>query len=464
MMNFDECDPAKTKVVIGLSGGMDSAVAAFILKKRGFQCIAVSLQVIKPDMIADEIKNYIDQKAQADFENFNTKSKNKINLEHEVKFLNDNCSIGEIEKVKNIADFLDIPFYAVNAQLEFNDYVLDPLIASKLSGQRFFPCISCHQFKIKILQQKAQFLGASFFATGHYAKIKKIKQENKENFQYQLLTASDENYDQSYLLSQLTQHELMNFVLPLSELKHSDVSKIVQQFKIPSFTKRDNKKWCLINQGQLNTYIEMKTPESLRPKGIIVEKTNNTTLGEHEGIYQYNIGQKNIEGKLTKFVSNNIDKDKVVIGFHPSGKIYVGREDYLKFSACVVGELSVDEQFDQTKPFEVCVQYDLNKEKVFATLYFKNNANAILEFKETVYNLARGQFISLYNRSGHGARLIGSGTIVYLGELTAVNRLFEIEKTNQKQNLADLDLDEDENDNKAEKETAKGKGNGEFLF
>ena len=235
-------------IVVGLSGGVDSAIAAHLLKSAGHKVDAIFMK----NWEEDDSEEY--------------------------------CSAAEeLEDAEKVCELLNIPLRTVNFSSEYWDYVFEYFLAEHKAGRTPNPDILCNtEIKFKAFLEFAVELGADKIATGHYARIA----HNDGNFQ--LLTAIDDNKDQSYFLHGLNQSQLSQSLFPLGELKKPQVRQLAQDLNLPIFDKKDSTGICFIGERKfrafLQNYIEIK-------QGDIID-TEGNLLGKHQGINFYTIGQR----------------------------------------------------------------------------------------------------------------------------------------------------------------------------
>jgi tRNA-specific 2-thiouridylase len=245
------------KVVVAMSGGVDSSVAALLLKEQGYEVMGVALQT-------------------TDYS----------------KYRNDNtggscCSVKDMDDARKVADILDIPFYVLDTEKTFDTQVVDYFVTEYLQGKTPNPCVMCNtKVKFNHLFKKAMDLGADFVATGHYAKISK-----EPGLGYVLWRSTDTEKDQTYFLYNLTQRQLEKTLFPVGHLKKEEVRKLAERFKLPVSTKPDSQEICFVPSHDYSNFIENRTAPTLRPSGYIVT-TDNRVLGEHTGVFKYTIGQR----------------------------------------------------------------------------------------------------------------------------------------------------------------------------
>jgi tRNA-specific 2-thiouridylase len=238
------------RVIVGMSGGVDSAVTAYLLKLAGYDVIGVTLRTWQS---AD-----------------GTESR---------------CC--EITDARNIADQLDIPYYAVNCLTEFREQITAPFVEAYLSGKTPNPCILCNRnIKWQGLLAFADMQGADCAATGHYAEVLRL-----QNGRYTVRQAAHSAKDQSYMLCRLTQEQLRRTVMPLGKLTKQEVRQIAEQAGLPVAHKRDSQEICFVTDGHYADFIAEHAERELPPDGDFKNQSGET-VGRHQGIYRYTVGQR----------------------------------------------------------------------------------------------------------------------------------------------------------------------------
>lgn len=233
----------KGKVFVGMSGGVDSSVAAALLKKRGFEVVGVHLKCYNVD----------------------------------------GCAEQDAEDARRAAETLKIPFYVLDMEQEYKDRVVKYMVDGYKKGITPNPDVMCNkEIKFGLFLEKALVMGADYVATGHYVRLKKFGKT------YKLFEAKDKNKDQSYFLWTLTQKQLKHSLFPLGDLIKPEVRKIAKKLKLPNADKKDSQGICFLGQVSLKDFLGNYIPEK---KGIVVN-TAGKVLGEHKGAYFYTIGQR----------------------------------------------------------------------------------------------------------------------------------------------------------------------------
>jgi len=271
----------KKRVVVAMSGGVDSSVAAGILKKKGYDVIGISMKLWP--------------KEECGF--------------HRTTSC---CSLESISDARLVSERLDIPFYVLDFNEEFKKGVIDYFTNEYLRARTPNPCILCNEkIKFGILLKRARELNADYIATGHYAKVIFSKRINR----YILKEGRDKNKDQSYALFSLTQDQLSRTIFPLSDLRKSNVRKLAKRYKLPVHSKPDSQEICFVQDDYAN-YLKKMFKDKIQP-GPILDK-DGKTLGTHKGIPFYTIGQREGLGIAYKHalyvIKIDREKNAVIVG------------------------------------------------------------------------------------------------------------------------------------------------------
>ena len=238
------------KIVVGMSGGVDSAVAAHLLKEAGFEVIGVTLRTWQSDDDSESL-----------------------------------CC--DIDDARSVAFKLGIDYYPVNCTSDFQKYVVDPFAREYLQGMTPNPCIECNRYvKWDKLLYYAKVVGAKYIATGHYATVVKL-----DNGRYTVRRASHSEKDQTYMLYKLTQEQLAATMMPLGGLSKSEVRKIAEDAGLPVASKPDSQEVCFVTDGSYADYIARTAGPGRPGEGNFVD-TDGNVLGRHKGIFHYTIGQR----------------------------------------------------------------------------------------------------------------------------------------------------------------------------
>jgi tRNA-specific 2-thiouridylase len=272
----------KNKVVLGMSGGVDSSVAAYLLKEQGYDVIGVTMKIWQDDSkkIADD---------------------------------GGCCSLSAVEDARMVANKLGIPFYVMDFQKVFQEKVIDLFLDEYGKGRTPNPCIACNRFiKFEELLQRSHDLGAYYVATGHYAK----KVYDEENDRYLLKKSKADQKDQTYALFNMTQRQLKHTLFPLGDFTSKEkIRAIADELDLIVADKPDSQEICFVDDDYVD-FIKENADYQITT-GNFVDREGNI-LGQHQGIVNYTIGQRRglgiTFGKPAYVVDINAEKNEVVIG------------------------------------------------------------------------------------------------------------------------------------------------------
>lgn len=354
-----------SKVLLGMSGGVDSSVAAALLLEQGHEVIGATLKLW--DRADDEIKA--------------------------VKSC---CSLEDVEDARATAFKLDIPFYVLNMKELFKIKVIDYFVDSYMAGSTPNPCIACNQYvKFEAMYDKALELGMEYIATGHYARVEFDSDLNR----YVLKKGLDKKKDQSYVLYMLSQKQLGKILFPLGSLNKSQVRKIARKKGFRVSEKPDSQDICFVEDGKYGKFIANRRPDS-KLSGYFVN-SKGEILGEHKGIANYTVGQRRhlgiAFGEPLYVIDKDTDKNVVVLGRTS--------ERYKKiFTAADMNYIAYDIPPSEIRA-KVKIRYSMTEHD--AVIYPLQNGKARVEFDNPQPDISPGQAAVMYQ----GDLVLGGGTI-----------------------------------------------------
>lgn len=263
----------KPKVVVGLSGGVDSSVAAFLLKEQGYDVIGVTMEMWRPN------------------EKYVRENLAKGQVREEVAgqdFQESDYGVSAaVKDARQVARSLGIPHYVLDFREEFKAHVVDYFTAEYLAGRTPNPCNMCNRFvKWEALLNRAGELGADYVATGHYACIDKLP-----DGRYSICNSVTALKDQTYALYNLTQEQLAHTLLPIGQYTKEEIRRIAAENHIPVAGKPDSQDICFIPDGDYAAFLEREVADKIPGEGNFVNKEGKI-LGRHKGIIHYTIGQR----------------------------------------------------------------------------------------------------------------------------------------------------------------------------
>jgi len=346
------------KVVVAMSGGVDSSVAAYLMRQRGFEVVGLS------------------------FELWDERDRRNPNI---------CCCQETIEIARDVAGKLGIEHYTVDVRYVFFRYVIEEFCSSYISGVTPNPCILCNKFiKFDFLLRKAQELGAQMIATGHYVRI----------MNGLLKKGIDPKKDQSYVLYVMTQRELSKAIFPLGELKKDEVRDIAKRLGLASALRPESQEICFIGNGKYVDFIKDVFPEAVRPGPIL--NMDGKVIGKHKGLAHYTIGQRRrlgISASKPLYVIDIQRKDNTIV---------VGRREDAMKKTFKVKELNWISIESLREPLRAGVKVRSTMKEEPAKIIPVEDHNIMVEFDKPQWAPAPGQSAVFYD----GDIVIGGGVIV----------------------------------------------------
>lgn len=359
-----EKDKKKKRVLLGMSGGVDSSTSAILLKEQGYEVIGCTMKLWEPK------------------------------LEEEQSSC---CDIKSVMDAKRVCDMLEIPHYTINNKEEFNCYVVNNFIEEYTSARTPNPCVECNKhLKFGCFYKKAKELECDYIATGHYARI---EYSNKYE-QYVLKKSKEEIKDQTYFLYVIPKEEIEHILFPLQDYESKeDTRKIAKKNGLSVADKKDSQEICFIPDNNYKEFL-LKYMKNKPKKGNIVLKSGEI-VGKHDGLINYTIGQRKGIGISYKeplyVVDLKLKENEVVVGTKEdlySNTLYSDELNWLVF--------------DKTPEKLEClakIRYRAKEEKA---IVYKTSDGVKVEFNKPQRAITRGQSVVFYDEDGV---VLGGGKI-----------------------------------------------------
>ena len=349
------------KVLIAMSGGVDSSAAAYLVKQAGYACMGATMRLFD-------------------------------NAEEDSTC----CSLEDVEDARSVAHRLDMPYYVFNFKQAFREQVMDDFVACYRQGLTPNPCIQCNRhLKFDKFLERALLLDCSYIATGHYARIR----QDPDTGRWLLFKAADKSKDQSYVLYCLTQHQLSHTLLPLGELTKEQARQIAEEQGFLNARKKDSQDICFVPGGSYVNFIRRYTGDRFSTGAFL--DLNGNVVGTHNGAIAYTLGQRKglglAMGEPVYVCGKDMEKNTVTIG----------PNDALFRTALRANDWNWIAFPTLTEPLRVTAKARYRHIEQPATVYPEADGFARVVFDEPQRALTPGQAVVLYD----GDQVLGGGTI-----------------------------------------------------
>ena len=350
-----------------MSGGVDSSVAAYLLKEQGYEVIGVTMQIWQGEDSFEQEEN------------------------------GGCCGLSAVDDARRVAERLGIPYYVMNFKREFKAHVMDYFTAEYLCGRTPNPCIACNRYvKWESLLRRSQEIGADYIATGHYARVERLS-----NGRYAIRNSVTAVKDQTYALYNLTQEQLAHTLMPVGDYTKDEIRVIAERIGLAVAHKRDSQEICFIPDNDYAGFIDRERGEQVPPPGNFVS-VDGTVLGKHKGITHYTVGQR-------KRLGIALGHPVFVAAIRPeANEVVLGEDQDVYTDRLYADKLNFMALPDITEPVMLQAKIRYSHAGSPCRVVRTGKDEICCEFLEPVRAVTPGQAVVLYD----GEYVAGGGSIV----------------------------------------------------